>query len=290
MTEKAVLPTYKRQRFLLSFISQLPDEIAITNLQKLVFLYSMRENTNFYEFIPYKYGPYSFQLREDVDVLRNNGFLIRGALGIAASKEYRGETSFSIAAERGDALIRKAYREYPYYAINSEIINRIFPDDAIMREKIECEKGLYKQTEQVLFTIGYEGISFEAFMNILVKNDVRLLCDVRKNPFSRKFGFTKDRLEQVTKVIGIKYIHIPSLGIESAKRKSLNSQDDYLALFNEYKQDLPNRKYHLDYLYRLLSSNVRIALMCFEHNPEMCHRHIIRDYLCDNHAIRSVDL
>lgn len=290
MTEKTVLPTYKRQRFLLSFISQLPDEIAITNLQKLVFLYSMKENSNFYEFIPYKYGPYSFLLREDVDALRNSGFLIRGTLGITANKEYCGETPFSIASERGDALIRKAYREYPYYAINSEIINRIFPEDAIMRERIEREKGRYKQTDQVLFTIGYEGISFEAFMNILVKNNVRLLCDVRKNPFSRKFGFTKDRLEQVTKVIGIKYLHIPSLGIESAKRKSLNSQDDYLTLFNEYKQDLPNRKYQLDYLYRLLSSNVRIALMCFEHDPEMCHRHIIRDYLCDNHPIRSVDL
>lgn len=290
MAGKTVLPTYKRQRFLLSFISQLPDEIALTNLQKLVFLYSMREKSEFYEFVPYKFGPYSFQLREDIDILRKNGFLSREAFGIVASKEYQGETAFSIATERGDELIRRTYREYPYYAINSEIISRLFPDDTLMREKIKREKEQYAQTEQVLFTIGYEGRSLESFMNVLVQNDVHLLCDVRKNPLSRKFGFTKDRLEQTTKVMGIKYLHIPSLGIESAKRKSLDTQADYLTLFDEYKKALPYHKSQLESLYKQLCSHVRIALMCFEKEPEMCHRHVIRDYLCSEYPIRSIDL
>lgn len=290
MAGKTVLPTYKRQRFLLSFISQLPDEIALTNLQKLVFLYSMKEKSEFYEFVPYKFGPYSFQLREDIDILRKNGFLSRESFGIVASKKYQGETVFPIATERGDELIRRTYREYPYYAINSEIISRLFHDNAMMREKIKREKEQYAQTEQVLFTIGYEGRSLESFMNVLVQNDVHLLCDVRKNPLSRKFGFTKDRLEQTAKVMGIKYLHIPSLGIESAKRKSLDTQADYLTLFDEYKKALPYHKSQLESLYKQLCSHVRIALMCFEKEPEMCHRHVIRDYLCSEHPIRSIDL
>lgn len=290
MVDKTALPTYKRQRFLLSFISQLPDEIALTNLQKLVFLYSMREKSKFYEFVPYKFGPYSFQLREDVDILRNNGFLSRESFGIVASKKYQGETVFPIATERGDELIRRTYREYPYYAINSEIISRLFHDDVAMQEKIKHEKEQYAQTEQVLFTIGYEGKSFESFMNVLVQNDIHLLCDVRKNPLSRKFGFTKDRLEQTTKVMCIKYLHIPSLGIESAKRKSLDTQADYLTLFDEYKQTLPYYKSQLEFLYKQLCSHIRIALMCFEKEPEMCHRHVIRDYLCSEYPIRSIDL
>lgn len=290
MPEKSVLPTYKRQRFLLSFISQLPDKIALTNLQKLVFLYTMRENSDFYEFVPYKYGPYSFQLKEDVDILRKNGFLTREDFCIVANKEYRGETAYLIAPERGDELIRRTYREYPYYAINSEILVRICRNDAVMRGRIKDEKERYVQNEQVLFTIGYEGRSLEAFMNTLVQNDVRLLCDVRKNPLSRKFGFTKERLEQTAKVMGIQYLHLPSLGIESAKRKSLDTQADYLMLFDDYKKTLPNYKSQLEALYNQFCNNVRIALMCFEKEPEMCHRHIIRDYLCDRYPIRSIDL
>lgn len=290
MSEKRILPTYKRQRFLLSFISQLPDEIALTNLQKLVFLHMMSAKSDFYEFVPYKYGPYSFQLKEDVDVLRKNGFLSRGSVGIVASKEYQGEIAYSIAPERGDELIRRTYRDYPYYAINSEILARICRNDTAMRRRIKGEKERYVQNEQVLFTIGYEGRSLELFMNTLVQNDIRLLCDVRQNPHSRKFGFTKERLEQTAKVMGIQYLHLPALGIDASKRKSLGTPADYITLFDDYKKALPNRKPQLDLLYNQLCTQIRIALMCFEKEPEMCHRHVIRDYLCDRYPIRSIDL
>ncbi len=41
----------------------------------------------------------------------------------------------------------------------------------------------------MLFTIGYEGRGIEAFIDILIWNDSRILCDVRKNPISRKLVF-----------------------------------------------------------------------------------------------------
>ena len=47
---------------------------------------------------------------------------------------------------------------------------------------------------------------------------IGLLCDVRKNPLSRKFGFSKKKLKHITETVGIKYVHIPELGIESDKR------------------------------------------------------------------------
>ncbi|MDR9756302.1 MAG: DUF488 family protein [Thermoanaerobacterales bacterium] len=292
MSEINHQPTYKRQRFLLAFIRQLHDGVTATDLQKLVFLYTMKEGSDFYEFIPYKFGPYSFQLAEDVNILRRDGYLFiesrPGGTKIQAIGEYPQESAFSIASERGINLIRKTYREYPYYAINSEITDRLFHGNEA--ECIKKEKKNYTKSGQVLFTIGYEGKSIEGFINTLIQNDVRLLCDVRKNPVSRKFGFSKRKLVHITETVGIGCVHMPDLGIESHKRSSLETVDDYKCLFRGYAKTLLNLKPQLERLYSLLNEHDRIALMCYEKDADMCHRHVIRDYLTKRHPIRSVDL
>jgi uncharacterized protein (DUF488 family) len=281
-------PVYKRQRFLLAFVRQISGSVAHTDLQKLVFLHTMEGGSAFYDFVPYKYGAYSFQLAEDVDILRRDGYLSVENSRIKVIGEYHDEALFKIAKARGDNLIRKAYCEYQYYAMNSEIVERIFGG-----KDVECfrkEKETYTQTTQVLFTIGYEGRSVEAFVNTLIQNDIRLLCDVRKNPISRKFGFSIGKLGHIMENVKIKYVHIPDLGIESDKRCSLNAPEDYKRLFDDYKKTLPRRKVCLEEVYTLLRTNTRIALMCFERSPEMCHRHVIRDYIVDTYRVRSIDI
>lgn len=185
-------------------------------------------------------------------------------------------------------MIKKVYKNYPYYAINSEIVDRLFSSTEL--EKIKNGKNQLKQTMQVLFTIGYEGQSLETFINKLIKNDIRLLCDVRKNPLSRKFGFSKSKLQHILGTIGIQYVHIPELGIESQKRVNLKSISDYQQLFQEYETSLSKRQKYLDYVHLLLSNNIRIVLLCYEKEPEMCHRHVIRDYIMEKYNIRSQDL
>lgn len=280
--------TYKRQQFLYDFICQLPDCVSATEIQKLIFLYVMKENLDFYQFIPYKFGPYSFQLAEDIETLCRNGYFIISDSHISSIGESSKGVLYFAASERGSNLIRKAYREYPYFSINSEIINRLFtPEEA---RKYRYEKEKYRRVEQILFTIGYEGKSVEEFINILIQNDIHVLCDVRRNPLSRKFGFSKNKLEHITKNVGIKYIHIPEIGIESSKRDSLDTIEDYNRLFMEYAKTLPSLQTYLEQLYSILLSENRVALMCFEHAPEMCHRHIIRDYLTNRYCVRSIDL
>jgi len=281
-------PTYKRQRFLLAFIRQLQTSITSTDLQKLVFLYTMEKNSNFYEFIPYKFGAYSFQLAEDVDILLKSGYLSADNTRVQAIGNYPKESFLQIATERGDKLIRKVYREYPYYAINSEITDRLFYKNEA--EQLKSEKQKYIKTAQMLFTIGYEGTSIEAFINTLIHNGIQLLCDVRKNPLSRKFGFSKGKLKHITETVSIKYIHIPEVGIDSDKRSSLVSAEDYQNLFKSYEKTLPNLKPYLEQLYSLLCSNNRIALMCYEKEASMCHRHILSDYIVNNYKITSKDL
>ena len=292
MSDKNNQPTYKRQRFLLAFIRQLQNNVSLTDLQKLIFLHEMNKESFNYEFIPYKYGSYSFKLADDIEILQRDGFIASAVTArgnrIRAIGNYKQGSPYTIATERGNDLIRKAYREYPYYAINSEILDKIFRGEELRQFK--DRKQQYKKAEQVLFTIGYEGKSIEAFINALIKNDIRLLCDVRKNPLSRKFGFSKGKLSHILDTIGLKYVHIPDLGIESDKRNSLETIKDYKVLFLDYANTLPTRMLFLEFVNSLLFSNKRITLMCYEKKAEMCHRHIIRDYLVDNHNIVSVDL
>ena len=288
MAKKSLQPTYKRQQFLLSYICQINNGVTATDIQKLVFLSTMKEQYNFYDFVPYRFGPYSFQLAEDIEILCKHNYLYKDGSTIKAIGNYESNLLFNIPSERGDNLIKKAYYEYPYFAVNSEIINRLFNKKEI--DYFKHKKQQYLKKDQILFTIGYEGKSIESFMNLLIINDVKLLCDVRKNPISRKFGFSKSRLKYIADRIGIDYVHIPNLGIASEKRISLNSIEDYNNLFYDYSKSLNELKPYLEKIYSLLCRDNRIAIMCYEKNPNICHRHLIKNYIVNTYKIRSIDL
>lgn len=69
-----------------------------------------------------------------------------------------------------------------------------------------------------------------------------MLCDVRRNPWSRKYGFSKSTLSNACEGVGIRYEHLPELGIVSDARRNLETQADYDALFAHYERyDLPKQ-------------------------------------------------
>jgi len=293
-------PVFKRQQFLLAFLKELNEPLTAIDLQKLLFLYLTKNNLFFYEFVPYLYGSYSMQAGEDISTLQAMGWLtdINGKIGIT---KYEKSSIMSLPFEelgcsisdqlpkvRGNRLVKFVYEQYPYFAINSRKASSIIDRENIL--KINAVKEQLKQTEQMLFTIGYEGITIEKYLNSLIQNDIHVLCDVRNNPLSRKFGFSKSNLLKYLSNIGIEYVHLPELGIKSEKRNNLSTDDDYQNLFKEYKMSLFKQKESLDNLYQLLMTKSRIALTCFEHEPLHCHRHIIRDYLIKTYKVKTLDL
>jgi len=116
------------------------------------------------------------------------------------------------------------------------------------------------------------------------------LCDVRKNPFSRKFGFSFKTLSNLLPKVGIDYVHIPQLGIESNKRQDLDNKEAYKKLFDEYKTTLPDREEALDKVLDLQKKYQRIALTCFEKLHHECHRHCVSDYLANKYNIQTAHL
>jgi uncharacterized protein (DUF488 family) len=298
-TRKLVKPTYKRQQFLLSFLQEFDELLTATDFQKLLFLYSKQNNLSYYDFLPYYYGCYSIQAAEDIRTLTGMGWIVDKNekfyyAGESKQKtcldftEIKAQSVSNLTKLRGNQLIKFVYEQYPYYAINSKIANDILDEKAL--QKIKNTKASLEKIGQVLFTIGYEGLSVEKYLNLLILNNVKVLCDVRNNPLSRKFGFSKTNLQKYCNAIGIDYVHIKELGIISTKRLNLKTDNDYQTLFKGYESELPNKTKYLQIIYNLLQTKERIALTCFEHDPNHCHRHVIRDYLHNSYNTTVKDL
>ena len=168
-----------------------------------------------------------------------------------------------------DELIKYTYTKYPFYAIRSVMAKDLLsPEEFSM---VHAQERHYN--EPALFTIGYEGISLEKYINKLLINDVHVLCDVRKNAYSQKYGFTKGTLKMACEGVGIKYVHVPQLGIESEERQDIKTQDDYDRLFERYEATtLKNNWEYVLQVREIIRENGRVALTCFEANPKQCHR------------------
>lgn len=291
-------PKFYRQRFLLNLLRIINRNISQTELQKHSFLFSQQQAMG-YDFIPYQFGCYSFQLNKDINDLEQSGFveiidnkikLIKQDSSWLKTADYNQLLKYpkEVKKMNGDDLISFVYKNYPYYAINSKIINRVCSDKE--KSKIQDEQSKITKNISVIYTIGYEGISLEAYINKLIKNNIKLLCDVRKNPFSRKFGFSYKTLNNLLPKIGIDYVHIPQLGIESKKRQDLDNKEAYKKLFDEYKTTLPDRKEALDKVLNLQNTHQRIALTCFEKLHHECHRHCVSDYLANKYNAQITHL
>lgn len=131
-----------------------------------------------------------------------------------------------------------------------------------------------------LFTIGYQGRTQDEYLALLTRAGVTLLADVRRNPISRKRRFSKRALAEGCTAVGIRYEHLPELGIASEKRKAVTTPADVDALFAEYVRDwLPQQGAALEKLRSWIDAGERVALTCFEREPRDCHRHCVAEVL-----------
>ena len=289
-------PTYQRQKLLLFLLEQAGGVLTKLDLHKLLFLYVTETETRHYAFVPYRFGCYSFLAADDLDLLHKRGWLTQGEKQVELHASFSGQPWAGSNLERqavrrwltkhtlrGSALIREVYQRYPYYATRSEIKERILGKDELKLLRDAGNSG--KHAGQTLFTLGYEGLHLEEYVNRLLRNGVKLLCDVRRNPLSRKFGFTQRSLATLLPRLGIEYEHLPELGIEAESRKHLEGEDDYKALFAAYRQTLPERGDGLTRIMELFDRHGRIALTCFEREPHNCHRHCISEFLARQHKI-----
>jgi len=143
---------------------------------------------------------------------------------------------------------------------------------------------------KVLFTIGYEGVDPERVTAALRDAGVATLADVRAVAASRKRGFSKTVLAAGLTEAGIGYTHLRGLGTPKAGREAARADDAGLMrrIYCEEVLETGTGRAALDELAALAASGPT-CLLCFERDPERCHRRILGERLAGR-GFEVVDL
>ena len=286
---------FYRRKLLLGLLQSIGRPVNKVDLQKYLFLVCVDQKKPAYEFIPHRFGCFSFQIDADKRTLTKYGLVSdtddwrladnRRYFHLLTPDDQKRVTDVVTVfkRKRGRALIQHVYRQYPYYAINSEI-----RDDVLTKaERAAVERARPKPAPARVFTIGYEGRTLEHYLRKLIDNRINVLCDVRKNPLSMKFGFSKNQLKHAVTAIGLEYVHVPALGIVSSKRRELKDQADYDALFDDYRRTtLAENTDAIAFVAKLIRERGRVAFTCFEADSAQCHRSCVVEALTARPSFR----
>ncbi len=119
----------------------------------------------------------------------------------------------------------------------------------------------------MIYTIGYQGLPFDRFKEILVEKDINIIVDVRSKPYGRAFQYNRKALEFMTK-------DTPATLLYWYK-------GDVLGGFNPIKPEalkwlesigVPNGK-EFGPGFKVPDVPINYLILCYEANPRECHRH-----------------
>ena len=138
-----------------------------------------------------------------------------------------------------------------------------------------------------IFTIGHSNHPIDKFVELLLLNQITALCDVRSSPYS-KFNpqFNREAIQSELKKHRIAYVY---LGKELGPRSDdpgcyENGRVQYSLLAEKdlFHEGIRRVKEGM--------KSYRIALMCSEKDPVMCHRTILvcRRLAADGMGIRHI--
>lgn len=130
-----------------------------------------------------------------------------------------------------------------------------------------------------LYTIGFTEKTAEEFFSLLKKAGIKKILDARLNNVSQLAGFAKGRDLKffLKEILDAKYDH----------DKNLAPTKDLLKKYRDEK--ISWKEYEVEYTELLSKRNVLkkidfegldgSCLLCSEHEPDMCHRRLLAEYL-----------
>jgi uncharacterized protein (DUF488 family) len=130
-----------------------------------------------------------------------------------------------------------------------------------------------------IWTIGHSTRSFDEFFDLLGRNRIERLADIRRHPGSRRCPhFSGGALAESLQARGIAYLPMPELGGRRRPQPGSPNTGWRNEQFRAYADYMGMPEFR-EAAGRLLESDLRTAIMCAEAVPWRCHRNLVADEL-----------
>lgn len=150
--------------------------------------------------------------------------------------------------------------------------------NVIPRQGALLERPVQMPTKNYpLATIGYEGASMQTFLAALEQAGVELLVDVRAVASSRRPGFSKTKLAANLAEKGIDYLHLRGLGTPADGRAAARAgrYAELERIFDEHLRTAEAQDQLAALIQIVRGGEKKVCLLCFEADPEHCHRSMV---------------
>lgn len=145
-----------------------------------------------------------------------------------------------------------------------------------------------------IYTIGFTKKSAEIFFDLLQKNNIEILLDVRLNNTSQLAGFSKypDLKYFLDKICGIKYISDTNFAPEEWILKDYKTKKITWEQYGVYFDEVMTKRNIVEYIKANYSklTDERICLLCSEEKPDNCHRSLIAQRFKEIYGAKIINL
>lgn len=133
----------------------------------------------------------------------------------------------------------------------------------------------------IIYTMGFTQKNAETFFELIKKNEVELLIDVRLNNKSQLAGFTKgqDLVYFLKQICNCKYDHMP---LFAPTKDILDRYKKKVITWGQYEEEfhklIVSRKIE-NVFENKYSDFQKVLVLCSEPTPECCHRRLVAEYV-----------
>jgi len=151
----------------------------------------------------------------------------------------------------------------------------------------QAEESLIEFLNDTIYTIGYEGRTFEEFLQLLKKNEIKIVFDIRHDTDFVKAEFSSEFLKNRLPAYGILYVQLKELGVPKVIREPYIENKLSFDCFKQwYIWNIEKNRIKWEPKLRDAKRKGHIVLLCVERYPKpkeyqkhYCHRDILVDYL-----------